>query len=103
MDTNKTGPCGDESWDEWGDRFGKKMEHWAEGFCCEMEGRFEKPSKMKRKLDIGGAIFALFLLSWGVTWFGNSLGYWQVEFPFWPVAIILIAVGILVSVVKKAI
>lgn len=45
--------------------------------------------------SIGGLLLALFILAWGLVWLGNDLGWWVISFPFWPVVIIMIGLGIL--------
>ena len=82
--------CGE--WDEW--------EEWGENFGRRMENAFSSPNKIKKRLSIGGLLFGLFLLSWGVIWLGNDLGYWTLPFPFWPVLLILISAGMVISAVR---
>lgn len=81
-----------ENWDEW--------EEWGENFGRRMEKAFSSPKRIGRKVSIAGLLFGLFLLSWGLVWLGNDIGYWQIPFPFWPVLIILLSLGILLSVIK---
>ena len=51
--------------------------------------------------SVGGVILALFILSWGIIWLGNDIGWWQLQFPFWPVVVIIIGLGILLSELRK--
>lgn len=76
-------------WEEWGEDFGRRMEK-----------AFSSPRKIKRRLSIGALLFGLFLLSWGIIWLGNDLGYWEIPFPVWPVLIILVSIGMLLSVAR---
>lgn len=48
-------------------------------------------------------VIALFVLSWGIVWLGNDLGVWKIDFPFWPVIIILTGITLLLYELKKAI
>jgi hypothetical protein len=50
--------------------------------------------------SIGGLLLALFIISWGIVWLGNDLKWWTFVFPFWPVVIILIGLGILIHELK---
>jgi hypothetical protein len=50
---------------------------------------------------IGMLIVAIFLMSWGVIWMGNDLGWWNINFPFWPIVLILIGVAILLSQMRR--
>ena len=92
-------PCGsEEEWEAWGEQFGKNMEKWAK----HMEAKFAAHEKAKRGQDIVGLLIGLFVLAWGVVWMGNEMGWWQYNFPFWPIIVILVAIAILSSVLKKA-
>jgi hypothetical protein len=90
MPTKKAEKSPEAEWEQWGEDFGKRM-----------EARFASPHKVKRNLSIGGLLFALFLLTWGAIWLGNDLGYWQAPFPFWPILIILVGLGMLLSAIRK--
>jgi len=46
-------------------------------------------------------VLGVLFLAWGVTWLGNSLGWWNYDFPFWPVVLILIGLGIIVKAFMK--
>jgi len=46
-------------------------------------------------------LLALFILTWGSVWLGNDLGWWNVSFPFWPVVVIIIGLGILFHELSK--
>lgn len=54
-------------------------------------------------MSIGGILLALFILSWGIVWLGNDLGWWNISFPFWPVIVIIIGIAILLHEVRKSI
>lgn len=89
-ETSKKG-WNEKDWEEWGEQFGRRME---EKFShCNW--------KHKPRFGVGGLIAGLFILAWGITWLGNDLGFWQFDFPFWPVVIILIALAILFSEIRK--
>jgi len=82
---------GENHWEDWGEDFGHKI-----------EAKFSKgPMRIRKKLSIGGLLFGVFLLSWGLVWLGNDLKLWDVVFPFWPIIIILLSVGIIVSATKR--
>ncbi|MFH0966734.1 MAG: hypothetical protein V1862_03510 [Methanobacteriota archaeon] len=53
--------------------------------------------------SIGGVLLALFILSWGVIWLGNDIGWWSLQFPFWPIVVIIIGLAILLHEVRKTI
>jgi len=53
--------------------------------------------------SIGGVLLALFILSWGVVWLGNDLGWWHLQFPFWPIVVIVIGLAILLNELRKTI
>ncbi len=87
-----------KDWEEWG----RKWEDWGEKFGDSMGARFcGREWRFHPGPSAGGIAFALFLLAWGVTWLGTELGMWSLEFPFVPAAIILIALAILFSELKK--
>jgi hypothetical protein len=96
-------PCGSpEDWEKWG----KDWEEWGESFGKKMEAKFSHGPpwhEHKKSLSVGGLIFSLFLLSWGVTWLGNELAWWSINFPFWPILVILIGLGFLIGVLKKTV
>ncbi|HWQ65586.1 MAG TPA: hypothetical protein VN372_01830 [Methanospirillum sp.] len=52
--------------------------------------------------SIGGIILSIFILSWGIVWLGNDLGWWEFQFPFWPVIMIIIGLVILLREVQKS-
>jgi hypothetical protein len=54
-------------------------------------------------MSIGGILLALFILSWGIVWLGNDLGWWNMSFPFWPVIVIITGIAILLHEVRKSI
>jgi len=51
--------------------------------------------------NTGAIAFGLFILLWGVTWLGNDMGWWDMNFPFWPVLVIAFAIGMLYKALKK--
>ena len=51
--------------------------------------------------SIGGILLAVFILAWGTVWLGNDLGWWNVQFPFWPVVAIVIGLAILLKELRK--
>ncbi|PKL60243.1 MAG: hypothetical protein CVV33_03680 [Methanomicrobiales archaeon HGW-Methanomicrobiales-4] len=52
--------------------------------------------------SIGGVLLALFILSWGIVWLGNDLGWWNLQFPFWPIVVIIIGLAILLHELRKS-
>jgi hypothetical protein len=54
-----------------------------------------------KECNIGGILLALFILAWGIVWLGNDCGWWKFVFPFWPVVIILVGLGILIHELTK--
>jgi hypothetical protein len=55
----------------------------------------------KASMSVGGVVLALFILAWGMVWLGNDLGWWKIDFPFWPVVAIMIGLAILLSELRK--
>ncbi|WP_181391452.1 LiaF transmembrane domain-containing protein [Methanospirillum stamsii] len=53
------------------------------------------------RMSIGGLVLGIFIISWGIVWLGNDMGYWNVSFPFWPIIVILAGVVILLHGLKK--
>lgn len=51
--------------------------------------------------SIGGILLAVFILAWGTVWLGNDLGWWNMQFPFWPVVAIVIGLAILLKELRK--
>ena len=51
----------------------------------------------KRRISVGWLMICLLLLSWGVVWLGNDLGWWQMPFPIVPILIIIIALSMIVN------
>lgn len=51
----------------------------------------------KRRMSVGSLMIALLLLSWGVVWLGNDLGWWQMSFPIIPIVMIIIAISMIVN------
>ncbi len=49
-----------------------------------------------------GIVFWLFVLIWGIIWLGNEMTWWAMNFPFWPVLVIVIALGFLFKAIKKS-
>ncbi|QXO96007.1 hypothetical protein KSK55_06465 [Methanospirillum purgamenti] len=56
-----------------------------------------------RNVSIGVIVIGLFILSWGIVWLGNDLGFWHFTFPFWPVIVILTGITILLYELKKSV
>lgn len=54
-------------------------------------------------VSIGGIVLGIFIISWGIVWLGNDMGLWNLDFPFWPVIIILAGVVIILHEIKKTI
>jgi len=48
-----------------------------------------------------GAIGAIVLVS-AFIWLGKEIGWWDFEFPFWPVIFIWIGIAIILSAIRKA-
>ncbi len=46
-------------------------------------------------------ILGAFLLIWGIVDLGNYLGWWLYKFPFFPIALIVVALVMLIHGVKK--
>ena len=40
---------------------------------------------------------AIILLLFGIVWFANSLGYLQIDFPWLPAILIIVAVGMIAN------
>lgn len=53
------------------------------------------------RMSIGGFVLGIFIISWGIVWLGNDMGYWNVSFPFWPIIVILAGIVILLHGLKK--
>jgi hypothetical protein len=87
--------------DEW-EEFGKRMEDWGESFGKEMEAKFSCSNK-GQGCNVTGIVIGLLIISWGVVWLGNELGFWELSFPFWPIIVILIGLAILLGTIKGAI
>jgi hypothetical protein len=85
----------EKDWEEWGERFGERMEAWGNEMECKFGTRNKGPG-------VGGLIIAIFIIAWGVIWLGNDMGWWDMPFPFWPIVIILIGLAILLGETKKA-
>jgi predicted tellurium resistance membrane protein TerC len=47
-----------------------------------------------------GVIGVIILIS-SIIWLGKEVGWWQFEFPFWPVIAIWIGIAILLAAIKK--
>lgn len=45
---------------------------------------------MRRKTNFTGIILGLTVTAFGVTWLGNELNWWAINFPIWPIVIIII-------------
>ncbi|MGI6589971.1 MAG: hypothetical protein ACOX1V_04915 [Candidatus Iainarchaeum sp.] len=58
----------------------------------EMNGRV-----WKRRLSVGTLMISLLILSWGVVWLGNDLGWWQMTFPIIPIVLIILGLSLLVN------
>jgi hypothetical protein len=110
--TKKDGPCpecgnmSEADWEKCAEKFGKDMECWGENFGKHMEAKFSKGQpwhKHKKSLSVGGLVFSLLILSWGVAWLGNDLGWWQFDFPFWPVLVVIIGLAALINTIKESI
>jgi len=55
-----------------------------------------------RNASIGMLVIAIFLICWGLVWFGNDLGWWSINFPFWPFIVILVGLAIIIhELIKK--
>ena len=52
-------------------------------------------------ISVGGIVLAIFILAWGTVWLGNDLGWWKIDFPFWPVVAIMIGLAILLQELRK--
>jgi hypothetical protein len=89
----------EEYWDNWCENFGKKMEDWGDEFGKKMEKEFGCEEK---GFSVGGFVFGLFILAWGTIWLGNEMGFWVINFPFWPVIIILIGLAIILDTIRNA-
>jgi len=57
--------------------------------------------KKSKSASIGGIVLAAFILAWGTVWLGNDLGWWKIDFPFWPVVAIMIGLAILLAEIRK--
>jgi len=91
MPKKKVSRSDNDKWEEWGENLGRKI-----------EARFATAPKARRqRISIGELMVGLFILTWGIVWLGNDLGWWAIPFPLWPVILILISVAIFLSIVKK--
>lgn len=81
-----------ETWEDWGERLGKRI-----------EAKFSSGQRRtSHTVSVAAVVVAIFFLVWGVTSLGNELGWWDTPFPFWPVIILLISLGIFLSIIKNA-
>lgn len=48
-----------------------------------------------------GALIGILLLITGIFWLGNDLSWWNVNFPFWPLIVIVLGVLIILKHFKK--
>jgi hypothetical protein len=53
------------------------------------------------KIGIAAVVIALFIIAWGVVWLGNDMKWWDIPFPIWPVALILLGLAILFGQIRK--
>ncbi|MBL7169475.1 MAG: hypothetical protein ISS48_00470 [Candidatus Aenigmarchaeota archaeon] len=57
-----------------------------------------------RKTKWGEKIFAfllgLIVIISAISWIGNDIGWWQINFPFWPLIALLIGIAILIEALK---
>ncbi len=51
----------------------------------------------KRRISVGWLMVCLLLLSWGVVWLGNDLGWWTIAFPIIPILLIIFALSLIVN------
>lgn len=58
----------------------------------EMNGRV-----WKRRLSVGTLMIAMLILSWGIVWLGNDLGWWQMAFPIIPILLIIMGLSLMVN------
>lgn len=81
------------------DKFGKKIEKDFDN------NKFNGVYYMNygNKASIFGIIIGLFILAWGVIWFGNDLKWWAIDFPIWPAIIIAGGLMIILSELRKMI
>lgn len=98
MVNKKKSNYSEKDWEEWGERFGKRMENWGENFGKDMECKFVVHES---GVGVGGLLIGIFVIAWGIIWLGNDLGWWQMPFPFWPIVIILFGLAILLGEIKK--
>ncbi|MFC1506029.1 hypothetical protein ACFLQ6_03045 [Thermoproteota archaeon] len=77
----------------------------SSGLCSNKEKEVNnmKEGMTKKQRDdaiFWGVIGLIILVSSGI-WLGKELGWWQFDFPFWPVIAIWIGFAILVSAIRK--
>jgi hypothetical protein len=90
----------EDYWEEWGEKFGDKMENWGNEFEKNFEKKF---TKKMQKINFLGLLIGLFVISWGIIWLGNDLGWWNIPFPFWPIILILFGLHFILSGFKTVI
>lgn len=67
----------------------------------EVNAMGDQMTKKERDDAIFWGVIGLIILASAGIWLGKELGWWQFEFPFWPVIAIWIGFAILVSALKK--
>lgn len=60
-------------------------------------------NKINQNLNIGMLIIGIFIISWGIVWLGNEMGWWNIVFPFWPFVVILVGVAILIHELRRSV
>ena len=54
------------------------------------------------QMRIGVIALGIFIFAWGLIWMGNDLKWWSINFPFWPVIVVIIGLVILLTEIRKS-
>jgi len=47
------------------------------------------------------AVIGTIILVSAFTWLGTESGWWEIEFPFWPVMFLWIGIAVIISAIRK--
>lgn len=59
-------------------------ENRMRGMCCHGSG-------------YGKLFFGIFILAMGVSWLGNDIGWWKFNLPWFPLAIVLLGIAMIIG------
>lgn len=65
-----------------------------------MRGGGEKMTK-DRDDAIFWAVIGIIILVSAFTWLGTEVGWWEFEFPFWPVMFLWIGLAVIITAIRK--